>query len=50
MTSADLKAANTLSAPLAVAPRKGAGAELKDGRLTVRLPPHSYQMMRLTDA
>ena len=47
MTSADLEAVNTLSAPLAVAPKKGSGAAVKDGRLTARLPPYSYQMMRL---
>ena len=47
MTNADLEAVNTLSAPLAVAPKKGSGAELKDGRLTARLPPYSYQMLRL---
>ena len=47
MTNADLEAVNTLSAPLAVAPKKGSGAEVKDGRLTARLPPYSYQMIRL---
>jgi alpha-N-arabinofuranosidase len=48
MTNADLEAVNTLSAPLVVAPRKGGGAEVKDGRLTAELPPYSYQMIRLT--
>jgi alpha-L-arabinofuranosidase len=48
MITADLEAANTLSAPLAVAPKKGSDAEVKDGRLTARLPPYSYQMIRLT--
>ena len=47
MTNADLQAVNTLSAPLAVAPKKGSGAQLKDGQLTARLPPYSYQMLRL---
>ena len=47
MTNADLEAVNTLSAPLAVAPKKGAGAEVKDGQLTARLPPYSYQMLRV---
>jgi alpha-L-arabinofuranosidase len=47
MTDADLEAANTLAAPLAVAPRKGADAEVKDGRLAATLEPYSYQMMRL---
>ena len=48
MITADLEAANTLSAPLAIAPKKGSDAEVKDGRLTARLPPYSYQMIRLT--
>jgi alpha-N-arabinofuranosidase len=48
MTNADLEAVNTLSAPVAVTPKKGSDAELKDGRLKARLPPYSYQMMRLT--
>jgi alpha-L-arabinofuranosidase len=47
MTNADLNAVNTLSAPLAVAPKKGSGAEVKDGKLTARLPPYSYQMLRV---
>ena len=47
MTNADLEAVNTLSAPLAVAPKKGSGAEVKDERLTAKLPPYSYQMLRL---
>ena len=42
-----LDAANTLSAPIAVAPRKGSSAAVADGRLTARLPPYSYQMIRL---
>jgi alpha-L-arabinofuranosidase len=47
MTNADLNAVNTLSAPLAVVPKKGSGAEVKDGKLTARLPPYSYQMLRV---
>jgi alpha-N-arabinofuranosidase len=47
MTNADLEAVNTLSAPLAVAPKKGSGAEVKDERLTAKLPPYSYQMLRV---
>ena len=47
MTNTDLEAANTLSSPLAVAPKKGSGAEVKDERLTAKLPPYSYQMLRL---
>ena len=47
MTNADLNAVNTLSAPLAVAPKNGSGAEVKDGKLSARLPPYSYQMLRV---
>ena len=47
MTNGDLQAVNTLSAPLAVAPKKGSGAEVKDERLAAKLPPYSYQMLRL---
>jgi alpha-L-arabinofuranosidase len=47
MTKANLEAVNTLSAPLTVAPKKGSDAEVKDGWLTARLPPYSYQMIRL---
>ncbi|MBV8287591.1 MAG: hypothetical protein JOZ35_11780, partial [Hyphomicrobiales bacterium] len=47
MTNVDLEAVNTLSEPLAVIPQKGTGAEVGDSRLLVRLPPYSYQMIRL---
>ena len=47
MINADLAAVNTLSAPLAVSPTKGSGAEVKDGQLTASLPPYSYQMLRV---
>jgi alpha-L-arabinofuranosidase len=47
MTNPDLEAANTLSAPLAVTPKRGSGAEVTEGRLTAGLPPYSYQMMRV---
>ncbi|MBV8319286.1 MAG: alpha-N-arabinofuranosidase, partial [Hyphomicrobiales bacterium] len=47
MTNVDLEAVNTLSEPLAVIPQKGTGAEVRDSRLLVRLPPYSYQMIRL---
>ena len=47
MTSADLEAVNTLKKPMTVAPKAGSGAEVKDERLTARLPRHSYQMIRL---
>ena len=47
MTSADLEAVNTLKKPTTVAPKAGAGAQVKDGRLAASLPRHSYQMIRL---
>jgi alpha-L-arabinofuranosidase len=47
MMSADLEAVNTLKKPMTVAPKAGSGAEVKDERLTARLPRHSYQMIRL---
>ena len=47
MTDADLDAVNTLSGPLAVAPKKGSGAEVKDEQLTASLPAYSYQMLRI---
>jgi alpha-N-arabinofuranosidase len=47
MTSPDLEAVNTLKKPMTVAPKAGSGAKVKDGRLTARLPPYSYQMIRL---
>jgi alpha-N-arabinofuranosidase len=47
MTNADLHAVNTLKKPTNVTPKAGAGAKVKDGRLTARLPPCSYQMFRL---
>jgi alpha-L-arabinofuranosidase len=43
-----LETANTLKTPDAVTPKKGAGAEVKDGVLTARLKPYSYQMIRLS--
>jgi alpha-L-arabinofuranosidase len=47
MTSPDLEAVNTLKKPMTVAPKAGSGAQVKDSRLTVRLPSYSYQMIRL---
>ena len=47
MTHADLRATNTLAAQLNVVPRAGSGAGVADGTLTVTLPPHSYQMIRV---
>jgi alpha-N-arabinofuranosidase len=45
--NADIEASNTLSKPDTVKPRKGSRAIVADGSLTARLPPYSYQMIRL---
>ncbi|NMA97060.1 MAG: alpha-N-arabinofuranosidase, partial [Phyllobacteriaceae bacterium] len=47
MTYPDLKAVNTAQEQDKVAPRKGSGAELGAGKLSVLLPPYSYQMIRV---
>jgi alpha-N-arabinofuranosidase len=47
MTHADLEATNTEKAQTNVVPRDGSGAAVRDGSLTVSLPPYSYQMIRL---
>ncbi|HXZ15675.1 MAG TPA: alpha-L-arabinofuranosidase C-terminal domain-containing protein, partial [Roseiarcus sp.] len=47
LAGAPLEAANTLAAPTTVTPKKGTGATIADGRLSAKLPPHSYQMIRL---
>ncbi|GHC65255.1 arabinosylfuranosidase ArfA [Neogemmobacter tilapiae] len=47
MTHKDLRAVNTAENMMNVAPSKGTGAALKDGTLTVKLPPLSYQMIRV---
>ncbi|HEY4200140.1 MAG TPA: alpha-N-arabinofuranosidase [Devosiaceae bacterium] len=46
MTHANLEAVNTATDQSAVAPSKGTGAKVADGKLTARLPPYSYQMIR----
>jgi alpha-N-arabinofuranosidase len=48
MTHANLRACNTLAEPNAVVPRPGSGAKLADGTLALALPPHSWQMVRVT--
>ena len=48
MTSPSLEAANTLRSPLTVTPYKGANAAVGEERLTAKLPPYSYQMIRLS--
>ena len=50
MAGAALDAVNTLSNPTAVTPKKGSGASTANGVLTARLPPLSYQMIRLSVA
>jgi alpha-L-arabinofuranosidase len=47
MTHASLRAVNTSGDPLNVAPARGTGALIEDGRLAASLPPHSYQMIRV---
>ncbi len=47
MSGKDLEAVNSLKAPLSVTPRKGSHATVADGVLSARLPPYSYQMIRL---
>jgi alpha-N-arabinofuranosidase len=47
MTSSDLEAVNTLREPAFVVPRKTSGAAIADGLLIVKLPPYSYQMIRV---
>jgi alpha-L-arabinofuranosidase len=47
MTHANLEAVNTAGDQNAVAPSKGSGATLADGKLALRLPPYSYQMVRI---
>jgi alpha-N-arabinofuranosidase len=46
MTHVNLEAVNTAKNPDEVTPAKGTGAVIKDGRLSVKLPAYSYQMIR----
>jgi len=46
----DLQARNTADDPNRVAPRRGTGAVLDDGQLTVGLPPASWNVIRLSHA
>jgi alpha-N-arabinofuranosidase len=46
----DLQARNTADDPDRVAPRRGTGAVLDDGQLTVGLPPASWNVLRLSHA
>ena len=44
----DLEACNTKDAPDNVSPVKGNGASLDSKGLALKLPPHSYSMVRVT--
>ncbi|MCC5975826.1 MAG: alpha-N-arabinofuranosidase [Rubellimicrobium sp.] len=48
ITHTDLRAVNTAENPDNVAPKAGSGAKVEDGVLHVSLPPHSWQMVRIT--
>ena len=47
MTHPDLKAVNTAKNQDEVKPKKGEGASVANGKLSVKLPPYSYQMVRV---
>jgi alpha-L-arabinofuranosidase len=47
MTHANLEAVNTADNMTNVAPSKGTGAVVADGKLSVKLAPYSYQMIRV---
>lgn len=47
MTHANLEAVNTADNMTNVAPSKGTGASVKDGKLSLKLAPYSYQMIRV---
>ena len=47
MTHENLRAVNTATEQTKVAPSKGSGATIADGTLSVKLPPYSYQMIRI---
>ncbi|GHA34529.1 alpha-N-arabinofuranosidase [Devosia pacifica] len=47
MTHSNLEAVNTSKNKEEVAPRKGSGAQVADGKLSASLPPYSYQMIRV---
>ena len=47
LTHTNLKAVNTETSPLEVAPVSGTNAELDSGRLHAILPKHSWQMIRM---
>ena len=43
----DLEARNTLSNPMTIKPVAGSGAVVEGHTLSAKLPPYSYQMIRL---
>jgi alpha-N-arabinofuranosidase len=47
MTHANLEAVNSATDQTNVAPAKGSGASVADGKLSLRVAPHSYQMIRV---
>jgi alpha-N-arabinofuranosidase len=47
ITHGDLEARNTLAKPETVAPKKGNGAVIEDGKLKLSLAPLSYTMLRV---
>jgi alpha-L-arabinofuranosidase len=47
MTHSNLEAVNTAANQTEVAPRKGSGATVGAGQLSAKLPPYSYQMIRV---
>ena len=47
MTHAMLEAVNTADNMTNVAPAKGTGATVTDGKLSLKLAPYSYQMIRV---
>ena len=48
MTHTDLEAANTLDNQHNVTAKPGTGARVEDGKLMLKLPPYSYQMIRVS--
>ena len=47
ITHADLRAVNSLKDQNAIGPKKGSGITADGGKLTGKLPPYSYQMVRV---
>ena len=48
LTDPDIHAPNTAADPSRIAPRPGANARIDAGRLSVELPPHSWNVVRLS--